>query len=59
MPVYLILKLLSFLLSVFVCMYYFFEYVYVSVKYLCLLLMGMSSKSNTTFTNILKCLWGK
>lgn len=58
MPLYFILKLLSFLISVFVCMYYFFEHVYISVKYICLLLMGMSSKSNTS-TNILRCLWGK
>ncbi|KAM9627872.1 E3 ubiquitin-protein ligase TTC3 isoform 9-T9 [Morphnus guianensis] len=59
MTLYLILKLLSFLISVLVCMYYFFEHVYISVKYLCSLLMGMSSKSNTTSTNILKCLWGQ
>ncbi|XP_069641236.1 E3 ubiquitin-protein ligase TTC3 isoform X7 [Haliaeetus albicilla] len=59
MTLYLILKLPSFLISVLVCMYYFFEHVYISVKYLCSLLMRMSSKSNTTSTNILKCLWGQ
>ncbi|NXI65542.1 TTC3 ligase, partial [Anseranas semipalmata] len=59
MPLYLILTLLSFFIIVFVCMYYFFEHVYISVKYLCLLLMEISSKSNATSTNILKCLWGQ